>query len=240
MNEGDVLILVRKRGPLFHEIISACKGQGLAIAGADRLRLGGEMAVRDLTALLAFLATPEDDLSLGGLPALATVRLVRRRAVSAGPGPRQGRIPVVAAARAGRQPDAGRAARSARQTDFLRPYDLVERMLSRHDGRRRLIARLGTEAEDGIDAFLAQALSYEQAEIPSLTGFLSWLERDEVELKRELDSASPDAAGHDRAWRKRAGIAHRDPARHGRFKGPDDKARGGCVAGRARGKQMPG
>ena len=191
MTEGDVLILVRRRGPLFHEIISACKAQRLAIAGADRLRLGGEMAVRDLTALLAFLATPEDDLSLAaclrsplfGWSEDALYRLAQGRTKGEYLWSRlraQDDSPTLAVLRDLRL-----------QTDFLRPYDLVERVLSRHDGRRRLIARLGTEAEDGIDAFLAQALSYEQAEIPSLTGFLSWLERDEVELKRELDSASP-------------------------------------------------
>ncbi|MCC1481326.1 double-strand break repair helicase AddA [Roseibaca sp. Y0-43] len=192
MTEGDVLILVRKRsGPLFHEIITACKAAGLAIAGADRLRLGGEMAVRDLTALLAFLATPEDDLSLAaclrsplfGWSEDALYRLAQGRAKGEYLWTRlrgQGDTPTLEILRDLR-----------RQTDFLRPYDLIERMLTRHDGRRRLIARLGSEAEDGIDAFLAQALAYEQAEIPSLTGFLTWLERDEVELKRELDSASP-------------------------------------------------
>jgi ATP-dependent helicase/nuclease subunit A len=56
----------------------------------------------------------------------------------------------------------------------------------RHDARRRLIARLGGEAEDGIDAMLAQALAYERMEVPSLTGFIGWLESDEVTVKRDL------------------------------------------------------
>jgi len=64
VTEGDFLILVRRRSDLFHEIIRACKKAGLAIAGADRLKIGAELAVKDLTALLSFLATPEDDLSL--------------------------------------------------------------------------------------------------------------------------------------------------------------------------------
>lgn len=34
------------------------------IAGADRLKVMSELAVKDIGALLAFLATPEDDLSL--------------------------------------------------------------------------------------------------------------------------------------------------------------------------------
>ncbi|CAN0011166.1 unnamed protein product, partial [Chrysoparadoxa australica] len=74
--------------------------------------------------------------------------------------------------------------------DFLRPYDLIERMLTRHRGRMHLLARLGTEAEDGINALLSQALAYERATVPSLTGFLTWMETDDLEIKRQIDSAS--------------------------------------------------
>ena len=66
------------------------------------------------------------------------------------------------------------------QLDFLRPYDLLERILIRHNGRQRLLGRLGDEAEDGIDALLAQALAYEQTEVPSLTGFLHWMDTDDL------------------------------------------------------------
>ncbi len=75
------------------------------------------------------------------------------------------------------------------QSDYLRPYDLLARVLIRHDGRRKLLARLGDEAEDGIDALMSQALAYERSEVPSLTGFLGWLQADEVEVKRQLDAA---------------------------------------------------
>ena len=75
-----------------------------------------------------------------------------------------------------------------KQADFLRPYDLLERILIRHGGRKRLLARLGAEAEDGIDALLAQALSYESTSVPSLTGFLSWMETEDVEIKRQMES----------------------------------------------------
>jgi ATP-dependent helicase/nuclease subunit A len=76
------------------------------------------------------------------------------------------------------------------QVDFLRPYDLIERILTKHDGRRKLLARMGTEAEDGIDALLGQALAYERTEVPSLTGFLEWMQADDLEIKRQIDSAS--------------------------------------------------
>ena len=48
---------------------------------------------------------------------------------------------------------------------------------------------MGAEAEDGINAFLAQALAYEQAEVPSLQGFVGWLASGDVEVKRQVDAA---------------------------------------------------
>jgi len=62
------------------------------------------------------------------------------------------------------------------------------RFLTRHDGRRKLLARLGAEAEDGIDALLSQALAYETTGVPSLTGFLAWMATDDLEVKRQMDS----------------------------------------------------
>ena len=183
---GDFLILVRGRGGVFNPLIRACKVAGLPIAGADRLKLGAELAVRDLTALLSFLSTPEDDLSLAAVlrsPLFGWSEDQLYRLAQ----PREG---YLWAALRHVECEATRILRDLRNnSDFLRPYDLIERMLTRHDGRRRLLARLGSEAEDGIDELLSQALNYEQTDVPSLTGFLSWLTTDEVEVKRRMDSA---------------------------------------------------
>lgn len=188
VHAGDFLILVQRRSALFEEIIRACKARQLPIAGADRLKLGAELAVKDLAALLSFLALPEDDLSLAALLRSPLF------------GWTEGALHDLAQGRKGYLWQALRDARDAHpdtmavlddlrsQTDFLRPYDLIERVLTRHGGRRKLIARLGPEAEDGIDAFLSQAMAYEQNEVPSLTGFLIWLETEDVEVKRQLGS----------------------------------------------------
>ena len=185
---GDVMVLVRRRSEIFHQIIRSCKARGLPIAGADRLRIGGELAVKDLTATLAFLATPEDDLSLAaalrsplfGLSEDALFRLAHGR----------GARYLWSALRESSHGEVVAMLTDLRdEADFLRPYELIDRILTRHDGRRRLIARLGPEAEDGIDALLAQSLAYERMEVPSLTGFLTWLAAEEVEIKRQMDSA---------------------------------------------------
>ncbi|MCA0995337.1 double-strand break repair helicase AddA [Alloyangia pacifica] len=188
---GDFLILVRRRGTLFTEIIRAIKARGLPIAGADRLKVMSELAVKDIGALLAFLATPEDDLSLAtalrsplfGLTEKALFDLAHTRK----PGSylwvalreRREEFPAVLQV----MDDL------LGKTDFLRPYDLIERILTRHRGRQKLLGRLGEEAEDGINALLQQALAFEQSTVPSLTGFLEWMQSDDLEIKRAPDSA---------------------------------------------------
>ncbi|KUF09529.1 double-strand break repair helicase AddA [Pseudoponticoccus marisrubri] len=191
VHAGDVLILVQRRGRLFSEIIRACKQKGLPIAGADRLKVMAELAVRDVVALLSFLSTPEDSLSLAtalrsplfGLSEQELFDLAHRRKgkyLWEELRRREDMAPVLAVLNDLRA-----------QTDFLRPYDLIDRILTRHGGRRLLTGRLGPEALDGIDALLGQALAYEQTEIPSLTGFLEWVQSDNLEIKRAPDSAGP-------------------------------------------------
>ncbi|WP_457646932.1 3'-5' exonuclease, partial [Profundibacter sp.] len=192
VTEGDFLILVQRRSALFHEIIRACKSRDLAIAGADRLKIGGELAVKDLTALLAFLATPEDDLSLAaalrsplfGWSEQELFNLAHKRPA---------KTFLWSALRNVRDtyPDTMAILDALRKdADFLRPYELLERILTRFHGRKNLLARLGDEAEDGIDALLTQAMNYERMDVPSLTGFITWLQAEEVEIKRQMDGES--------------------------------------------------
>ena len=61
---GDIIILLRKRRPFADHIVKALKVRGIAVAGADRMKLTEQVAVQDLMALGDFLSLPEDDLSL--------------------------------------------------------------------------------------------------------------------------------------------------------------------------------
>src|ERR1700744_5787129 len=64
---GDVLILVRKRGGLFEEILRALKHAKIPVAGADRLALSEHIVFDDLLALARFALFPADDLTLAAL-----------------------------------------------------------------------------------------------------------------------------------------------------------------------------
>ncbi|MEO0385898.1 MAG: 3'-5' exonuclease, partial [Pseudomonadota bacterium] len=150
-----------------------------------------EIAVRDLGALLSFLATPDDNLSLAtalrsplfGWSEQELFTLAHYRDTE-----------YLWATLRNQQAQYAETVAMLydlrENIDFLRPYDLIERVLTRHGGRNRLLARLGAEAEDGINALLSQALAYERASVPSLTGFLAWMETDDLEVKRQVDSAS--------------------------------------------------
>ena len=187
---GDFLILVQRRSDLFHEIIRECKNQDLAVAGADRLKVGAELAVRDLAALLSFLATPEDSLSLAVALKSPLFGWSEARLYDLAQGRDQKYLWAEMRDRAEDFPDTMPILRDLlQQADFLRPYDLIERILTRHHGRHHLLSRLGPEAEDGIDALLAQAMAYERHAVDSLTGFLIWMETDDLEIKRQMDSA---------------------------------------------------
>ncbi|MDZ4312252.1 MAG: double-strand break repair helicase AddA [Cypionkella sp.] len=187
LHAGDVLILVQRRSALFSEIIRACKKANLPIAGADRLKLGAELAVKDLAALLSFLSTPEDDLSLAALLRSPLCGWTEAELYTLAQ-PRKGFLWETLRDTTTHPETLSMLHDLRNNADFLRPYDLIERALTRHDGRRRLLTRLGPEAEDGIDEFLSQALAFERSEIPSLTGFLIWLETDDIEVKRQMDS----------------------------------------------------
>jgi len=190
ISAGDILILVRRRSQLFEEIIRACKARDLPVAGADRLKLGAELAVKDLSALLSFLATPEDDLSLAAVLRSPLFGWSEADLYDLAAGRAEPYLWAALRNAAESHPQTLTILNDLRRTaDFLRPYDLIERILTRHDGRRRLLARLGPEAEDGIDALLGQSLAFERMEIPSLTGFLVWMQTDDVEVKRQMDNA---------------------------------------------------
>ncbi len=191
LTPGDFLVLVQRRSDMFHEIIRACKEQGLPIAGADRLRIGGELAVKDLIALLRFAATPEDSLSLACLLRSPLLGWTEADLYALAHHRQQKYLWSELRDHAEIYPKTVAFLKDIRdQADFLRPFELLDRCLTRHGGRTKLLARLGQEAEDGIDALLAQSMIYERGNVPSLTGFLSWFGDDRSDLKRPIDSTA--------------------------------------------------
>ncbi|MFT7045096.1 MAG: ATP-dependent helicase/nuclease subunit A [Celeribacter sp.] len=188
---GDILILVRNRSGLFYPMIRALKKLNLPVSGADQLILNDELAVKDMTSLLAFLSLEEDDLALAealkspifGWTEQDLFSLAHKRTAAT--------LWRALQARSTEWPTTVDILEDLRKkSEYSRPYELLQRVLVRHGGRKKFLARLGNEAEDGLDALLHQALHYETTQTPSLTGFIGWLGAEKIKLKRVLDESS--------------------------------------------------
>ena len=187
---GDIMILVQRRSAVFDQIIQACKARNLPIAGSDRLRIDAELAVRDLLALLSFLDLPEDDLSLAAALRSPLFGWGEETLydLAANRPPNTALWPELRRRRDEFPETFGVLDALRRQVDFKRPYELLEHILGPLHGRERLLARLGTEAEDGIDELLNQAITFERENVPSLTGFLAHAKSEDIEIKRDADA----------------------------------------------------
>ena len=64
---GDILILLRKRGAFFEQILKALQQNAIPVAGADRMTLDDQIEIQDLLALGDVMMLPEDDLQLAAV-----------------------------------------------------------------------------------------------------------------------------------------------------------------------------
>ncbi|MGB0747485.1 MAG: double-strand break repair helicase AddA [Magnetospiraceae bacterium] len=193
---GDIMVLVRRRSGFVVDLVRELKSLDIPVAGADRMMLTSQIAVMDLIALGRFLLLPTDDLTLAtvlksplvGLTEdqLFTLAYDRQGSLWAALSAKQGLNPTFAATHA-------LLSRLLARADFVTPYALFAGVLTAEGGWRRILARLGPEAEDPIQEFLDQALAYERSHAPSLEGFLHWMELGAVEVKRDLDQGAGDA-----------------------------------------------
>ena len=189
---GDIMILVRKRKELAGLIVARLHARGVPVAGVDRLRLGAPLAVQDLVAALRVALQPLDDLTLASLLVSPLVGWTqddllehgwREKGVALWDHLRQSRVPLVVAT-------VEQLVQLLGKADYAAPAALLHWLLvGPWQGRRRLVARLGREANDPIDELLNAAHAYASGEVPSLAGFLRWFDAGDGELKREAESA---------------------------------------------------
>lgn len=189
---GDIMVLVRRRRELAGLIVARLHAAGVPVAGVDRLRLGAPLAVKDLMAGLRFAVQPLDDLSLANWLVSPLGGWSQQDLLDHGHRPKGTRLwdhlrrsddPKVAET-------CERLRDLLRLTDYELPQALLHWMLTGPwQGRRKLIARLGRDANDPIDELLNAAANYAGAHTASLQGFIQWFDAGEGELKREAGAS---------------------------------------------------
>lgn len=199
---GDILVLVRKRGGLFEEIIRRLKLKDVKVAGADRMTLTDQLVVEDLLSLARFALLPEDDLSLaeilkspafhaiGAAPVIdddALFDLTRQSEARLWDKLRGSDDPRFAEAREALD-------RARARVDADAPYAffssfLNEASVTGESRLARVYARLGEEARDPVEEFLNRALAHEREGAPSLARFVAAMQSEASEIKREQEGA---------------------------------------------------
>ncbi len=187
---GDVLVLVRRRGNVFDAVIQALKHAGVPVAGADRLKLTEHIAIIDLMNLADALLLPQDDLALAvalksplfGLDEDDLFKLAWQRHSSLREALRRHATEDRKLGTALQRLEAC-AARAADQS----PFAFYAWLLGGDGGRKRILRRLGHEANDALDEFLELALNYERKAPASLQGFMAWLRTADLEVKRDME-----------------------------------------------------
>ncbi len=186
----DIIILVRNRRPFAPSMVAALKARGIAVAGADRMRLTDQIAVQDLMALGDFLTLPEDDLALATVLKSPFFNLDDDDLMRIAP-ERKGTLWSAVIDRAKMddrfKPAAETLKRWRADADFTPPFEFFAKILDSDGARAKLLQRLGPDAADPIDEFLNRAIGYDEQAPPSMLGFLTWLRGGIHEIKRDME-----------------------------------------------------
>ncbi len=188
---GDIIILVRARGAFFEAMIRALKEKGVKATGADRLALSDHIATMDLVSAGRAALLPEDDLALASVLKSPLIGLDDDDLLALAPGRDGSLAQALGEAREGKFIEAERRLEVWRaRARELTPFAFYARLLGEDGGRRALLSRLGPEARDAIDEFLALALAHEQDGAPSLIDFLDEIETADVSVKRDMETSA--------------------------------------------------
>ncbi len=195
MHAGDVLVLVRKRGPVFSEMLRALKAADLDVAGADRMQLNDELAVQDLLALMRVALDPSDDLSLAEALKSPFVGLDEDDLLELAAGRKSDERLIDRLHGAAKFKAASDYIDAAIAHRSISPYAFLARILETPDdagksGWARMFSRLGPPARDPVEELLSRAQAIGDRGPPSLNHLLAAVEADDTPVKREMDSGA--------------------------------------------------
>lgn len=190
LRASDIMILVRKRDQFISALSRSLKLRNIPVAGTDRLQLTSHISVRDLMALARFVLQPQDDLSLAcvlksplfSLSEDELYQLAAQRTGSLWQSLRT-HAPLCASFKSAlKNLDKYRTL-----VDKVPVFEFYSHILNNDKGRQKILSRLGSEANDVLDAFMDYTLAIQKTGLPGLQAFLETLSASKPEIKRELD-----------------------------------------------------
>lgn len=193
---GDILVLVRKRDRFLTAFTRTMKDKGLAIAGADRLTLTDHVAVEDLLAIGRVVLLPADDLSLAcvlkgiffNIDEDTLFDLTYDRDTRS----LYENILIISKDETHPKSEIAVAIIDQLEKIFAKGrnssvFDFYAHLLGKMEGRKKILNRLGMEAEDVLDSFLDETLAFTNDRNGGLETFICELTKAEPVIKREVE-----------------------------------------------------
>lgn len=183
---GDIMVLVRRRGALVRLLASKLKRLGVPVAGADRIRLGAHIVVKDIVALAEFCLLPHDDLTLACVLKTPWFGWSEDALFALAYGRGEQSLWQSLQADSQWMPACSLLADIRDASQCLSPHDWLVMLIDTLEGRKHCKRRFGDEVEELLDELLNQALLFEEMHAPNLQGFVHWLKAGDDDIKREM------------------------------------------------------
>jgi ATP-dependent helicase/nuclease subunit A len=182
---GDIMILLRSRSDLAANLVGRLHAVNVPVSGVDRLKLTDPVAVQDLMAAVRFVLQPGDDLSLASLLVSPLFGWSQEQLLEFGYRPSNTRLWQHIRGQAALAQDVQSLRTLLASADYSTSYRFLEAILSgRLQGRKKMVARLGSESLVPIEELLNAALQFDQNIGGTLQAFLAWFESGDSEIVR--------------------------------------------------------
>lgn len=188
----DVMFLLRSRGELASLLVAQLHERNVPVAGIDRLRLAQPLVVQDLLACIRFVLQPGDDLSLACILVSPLIGWSQEQLLQHGYR-KSSKITLWQHLR--EQVEIAADIEPMRQmlaaADYTTAYHFLEQILSGFTGgRRKFVARLGSESLVPIEEMLNAAIQFEQQQGGGLQHFLDWFDKGDIEIARSGETGA--------------------------------------------------
>ena len=192
---GDILILLRKRGTFFEQILKALQHHAIPVAGADRMTLEDQIEIQDLLALGDVMMLPEDDLQLAAVLKSPLCGFDEDDLFDLAHGRGQASLYTRLMTHRGGKSKFGQVADQLADWRLVADQESVFGFFSHvlvNGGRQNFIRRLGHAVNESLDHFLGLAQSMALGDGVSLLHFLAAIRGSGGDIKRDMDSAGSD------------------------------------------------
>ena len=192
---GDILILLRKRGAFFEQILKALQQNAIPVAGADRMTLEDQIEIQDLLALGDVMMLPEDDLQLAAVLKSPLCGFDDTDLYDLAYGRGQASLYARLMTHRGGKGKFGHVADQLAEWRLVADQESVFGFFSHvlvNGGRQNFIGRLGHAVNESLDHFLGLAQSMALGDGVSLLHFLAAIRGSGGDIKRDMDSAGSD------------------------------------------------